>query len=100
MSTITKTVEKIMGVDADHAAERLDELTPREVEVADLFADGLTGRQIGVKLGISPKTVDIHRGKIKMKFGVKTSVALVKYVLVLRLTEALSKVASRAARSN
>ena len=99
MKTITRTVEKILGFQVDHAAERLDELTPRETEVADLFADGLNGHQIGSKLGISPKTVDIHRGKIKIKLGVKSTVDLVRCVL-LRLVDALEKTSKRTAQRN
>jgi DNA-binding NarL/FixJ family response regulator len=99
--TTTKTIEKILGVSADYAAERLDELTPRELEVAGKFADGLDAHQIGAELGISPKTVDIHRGNIKTKLGVKSTVNLVRVVLLRRLVDALSKKAGRRqARSN
>jgi DNA-binding CsgD family transcriptional regulator len=95
-----KTVEKIFGIRIAHAAERLGDLTPREIEVADLFANGKTGHQIGAELGISSKTVDIHRGKIKMKLGVKTTVDLVRFVLLKRLVDALGSRTKRATRSN
>ena len=95
-----KTIEKILSLEADHVIGRLGELTPRETEVADLFADGLTGHQIGSQLGISPKTVDIHRGKIKIKLGVKTTVNLVRFVLLKRLVDGLSKQAKKTARNN
>jgi DNA-binding NarL/FixJ family response regulator len=91
----TKIIEKILGIPVDHAAQRLSELTPRETEVADLFADGLTGHQIGDKLGISSKTVDIHRGKIKVKLGVKSTVNLVRVVLAKRLADGLAKQARK-----
>jgi DNA-binding NarL/FixJ family response regulator len=87
----TKTIEKILGLQASHATERLGDLTPRESEVAGLFADGLNGHQIGAKLGISPKTVDIHRSKIKIKLGVKSTVDLVRFVLLKRLVDAFGK---------
>jgi hypothetical protein len=44
MSLTTKTNEKIFGDSADYAAERLGELTPRKLEVAGTFADGLEAR--------------------------------------------------------
>ena len=99
MKSTTKTLEKILGVSADYAAERLGELTPRELEVAGRFADGLDARQIGAELGISPKTVDIHRGNIKIKLGVKSTVNIVRIVLLLRLVDALSKDVGRRPRS-
>jgi two-component system, LuxR family, response regulator FixJ len=100
MRLTTKTIEKILGVSADDAAERLDELTPREVEVAGKFADGLDARQIADELAISPKTVDIHRGNFKTKLGVNSTVNLVRIVLLRRLVDAMTKVARRQARSN
>ena len=96
----SKTIEKTLGLQTDRVVERLGELTPREAEVADLFADGLTGHQIGTKLGISPKTVDIHRSKVKIKLGVKTTVDLVRFVILKRLIDAVNKDARKAARNN
>ena len=55
MGRTTKTIEKILGFSADYAAERLGELTPREVEVAGKFAEGLNAHQIGEDFGISPR---------------------------------------------
>ena len=100
MSRTTKTLEKILGFSTDYAAERLDELTPRESEIAGKFANGLNSRQFGDELGISPKTVDIHRGNIKIKLGVKSTVNIVRVVLLRRLVDALSKGAGRQARAN
>jgi DNA-binding NarL/FixJ family response regulator len=38
----------------------LDSLTPRETEVAQLVAEGLSYKKIAVRLGISPRTVEVH----------------------------------------
>jgi DNA-binding CsgD family transcriptional regulator len=81
-------LERIMGVTADHVAERISELTPRETEVANLLADGLQPRQIAKDLGISHKTIDIHRGKVKMKLGAKSTTDMVKCILLKRLVDA------------
>ena len=99
MSRTTMPLEKILGFSADYAAERLDELTPREVDVAGKFAEGLNAHQIGEEFGISPKTVDIHRANIKTKLGVKSTVDIVRVVLLRRLVDALSKKAGRRVRS-
>ncbi|MDP2350054.1 MAG: response regulator transcription factor, partial [Chloroflexota bacterium] len=45
-------------------ASRLDLLSPRELEVLRLLAEGLTDREIGGALAISPRTVEAHVGSI------------------------------------
>ena len=48
-------------------------LSPRELEVLELFGRGLVMREIASKLEISPKTIETHRIHIGRKFGFKTS---------------------------
>jgi DNA-binding NarL/FixJ family response regulator len=98
-----KTVEKVLGIEAEYVAKRLSELTSRESEVADLLANGLSAHQIGERLGISNKTVDIHRGKIKIKLGVKSTVDLARHVLLKKIVDALENVSKdkeRRSRNN
>jgi len=52
--------------------ERLMRLTPREREVMDLLVLGKLNRQIAADLGISSRTVEVHRAAIKQKLGVKS----------------------------
>lgn len=54
-----------------------DQLTPRELQVARLLADGLTNRQVGVRLGISEKTAENHVDNIlnKLDFASRAQVA-------------------------
>lgn len=52
------------------------ELTPREVELVQLAAGGLTNRAMAQQLGISPGTVKIHLHNIYKKLGVKNRVEL------------------------
>lgn len=49
----------------------LASLTGRELEVLRLLAEGLTDREIGQALTISPRTVETHVGSILHKFGVR-----------------------------
>ncbi|WP_336215515.1 LuxR family transcriptional regulator [Nonomuraea sp. LPB2021202275-12-8] len=51
-------------------------LTPQEFSTATLVADGLTNRQIARELLISVKTVEYHIGKIYIKLGIGSRVAL------------------------
>jgi predicted ATPase/DNA-binding CsgD family transcriptional regulator len=48
---------------------RLLPLTPRELEVAQLIAEGLTNRQIGQRLFIAERTVDTHVGRVLTKLA-------------------------------
>ena len=56
-------------------------LSPREIEVTQLIADGMTDREIGEKLDISHKTVSTHRKNILRKLGLKNTALLIRYGL-------------------
>jgi two-component system response regulator FixJ len=60
-------------------AERLAELTPREIEVLDLMVGGRTNKMIAEYLGISRKTLDIHRSKVMGKMKARTVADLVRW---------------------
>ena len=57
---------------ADEAAVKLKALTPREREVLDGLAKGLPNKTIAYDLGISPRTVEIHRANLMTKLGVRS----------------------------
>ena len=52
------------------AARGLDALTPSELRVAELAADGLTNRQIAQTIFVTPKTVEFHLRNVFLKLGV------------------------------
>lgn len=56
-------------------------LTPREQEILVLLAEGLSAKEVGEKLFISPKTVENHRTKIMGKLNLHTTVDLMRYAL-------------------
>lgn len=58
--------------------EKLSRLTKRELEVAHLAASGLTNKVIGLELGISERTVEIHRGRAMKKLGLRTAADLAR----------------------
>jgi DNA-binding NarL/FixJ family response regulator len=62
-------------------------ITPREREVLTLLAEGLTMRQIGSRLGLSPRTVESHVAKLYRKLGVRTRVQAVARAAQVGLIE-------------
>jgi FixJ family two-component response regulator len=60
---------------------RFDSLTPRERIVLAEIASGVSNRLIGRNLGISRRTVEVHRAHIMEKLGVKNAVDLMRAVL-------------------
>ena len=57
------------------------ELTAREREVAALLVEGKTSKVIAKQLGLSPRTVEMHRARLMKKFSAGTSSELVNRLL-------------------
>jgi DNA-binding NarL/FixJ family response regulator len=64
-----------------------DPLTPRELEVVKLIAEGYTSDEIATTLVISRKTVDHHRAKILDKLGMRNGAELTRYAIRRGLIE-------------
>lgn len=62
----------------------IDQLTLREAEVVGGLVRGLTNKQIGLELGISHRTVEIHRSRVMRKLGATTLAALLGIILPQR----------------
>src|SRR4029077_1794192 len=57
-------------------------LTPREHEVLAHIVDCASNKEAAMKLGISRRTVEIHRAHIMQKLGAKNSVDLMRIVMI------------------
>ena len=74
MSLAGKAVEKsASGIEV--------ELTERELEILKLIAEGLSSKQIGEKLFISPRTVDTHRTNLMNKLDIHNIAGLIRFAL-------------------
>src|ERR1043165_3982625 len=70
------------------ACERIASLTERETQVIDLMVKGMPNREIAAELGISPKTLDIHRSNVMDKIEARTVADLCRAHLLSRLDTA------------
>ena len=83
MEAIGRAVERDRSQSADRSASdelkrRYDTLTPREQEVMALVIAGLLNKQIAAELGISEKTVKVHRARVMEKMQVEALAVLVR----------------------
>src|SRR5688572_17164012 len=65
-------------------AARAAELSPRQLEVMNLVADGLSNKAIAIQLDISPRTVENYRAWVMEKMGASNLADLVRKTLLLR----------------
>jgi FixJ family two-component response regulator len=63
--------------------KRAESLTPREHEVLALVVDGRANKVIAIDLGLSERTVEIHRANVMEKMGARSVAHLVKMHLLL-----------------
>ena len=64
-----------------------DELTPQELQVALVVADGVTNREAAARLFLSPKTIEVHLSRAYRKLGVRTRTELSRRIALHRATD-------------
>lgn len=72
----------------DRKKSRLESFTVRELEVAQLIAEGESNKKIARRLGISIKTVESHRAAAMRKAGVRTAAEFVRFAIKHNLIQA------------
>ena len=83
LQAIEKAIEKDTHARAEYGESldirrRIELLTPRENEILPYIITGMLNKQIASKLGISEKTVKVHRGRIMEKLRVDSVAQLVR----------------------
>ena len=74
-----KVLESMVGPAGEAGGGPEEKLTDRELELMRLFGEGWSTDEIASRLHLSPKTVDVHRGHIKEKLGLKNGTELIHY---------------------
>lgn len=70
--------------EAERVRAKLSELTPREKEVLDQLIEGHQNKMIAHNLDISPRTVEVYRGRVMEKMQARTIAELVRMALAAR----------------
>jgi DNA-binding NarL/FixJ family response regulator len=76
-----RMVQLAVGSKGQQGQSPIERLTDRELEIFQMIGQGLTTRQIATKLGLSPKTVDAHRERIKQRLELKNVTELTKHAV-------------------
>jgi DNA-binding NarL/FixJ family response regulator len=79
-------LERLQSPDPSRSA--FDLLTQREREVLRLIGQGATSKEVAERLGISPKTAQVHRENLKQKLALHTTADLVRYAIKHRMVKA------------
>lgn len=66
---------------SDVARDPWTTLTDREREVAQLVAEGLSSADAGTRLGISSRTVEVHRGNVLRKLHLSGATEIVRFLV-------------------
>jgi RNA polymerase sigma factor (sigma-70 family) len=74
-------------IEEEQVRSRIESITDREREVLVLVAEGLTNREIGERLDISPRTVETHRERVMSKLRIRTVAGLTRFVVEHGLDE-------------
>ena len=78
-----EAVERAGRATIDDAKRRRDRLTPREGEVFERVASGQSNKVVAIELGISERTVEIHRSNVMEKMEARTLADLVRSKVLL-----------------
>ena len=78
-SNVTREVLQVYSQEGRSRKSEAQHLTEREHQVLQLTLEGKSNKEIALELGISPKTVSVHRSNVMTKFDVQNTVELIRF---------------------
>jgi two-component system response regulator FixJ len=75
---------KSEAAEVDELQARFDSLSVRQREVMELAVAGLSSKEIGIRLNISPKTVENHRAWVMERIGARNVADLIRKAMKIR----------------
>jgi two-component system response regulator FixJ len=72
------------AAELDELQTRFDSLSARQREVMELAVAGLSSKEIGIRLNISPKTVENHRAWVMERIGARNVADLIRKAMKIR----------------
>jgi len=89
LASIHRAVEKARqnesaAAELEMLRSRFNELSLRQRQVMELAAGGLSSKEIGIRLGISPKTVDNHRSWVMERMGARNLADLIRMAMKIQ----------------
>jgi DNA-binding NarL/FixJ family response regulator len=73
-------------IHASAMRDPIERLTPRERDILDQLAEGLSSKQIAQRNGLSVRTVETHRLNLKRKLEIEGQAELIKFAVEHRRT--------------
>ncbi len=87
LAVVGEALRREVQISGPHGGRRsievrgFDQLTPREREVLELITNGQSNKEAGRELGISPRTIEVHRARVMEKLGARNTADLMRIVL-------------------
>jgi two-component system response regulator FixJ len=89
IATLQRAIEldrqrRAAGADQQLLRERFGKLTRRETEVMEQIVQGAANKEVAARLGLSPKTVEVHRANVMRKTRASSLAELVRMHVAMR----------------
>jgi DNA-binding NarL/FixJ family response regulator len=76
-----RLIDVLLHVKDELTLDPYETLTNREREILHMAAEGMTTAAIAKRLSISPRTAELHRGRMMNKLGLNNQTDLIRYAL-------------------
>ena len=72
LNVITTNLKDVISSFPSHLSNQYSELTPSEIQIANLVKQGKSSKEVSEILGLSPRTIETHRRNMRKKLGIRS----------------------------